>query len=178
VAVELARALDAAPPRNLAVELVLQGAGDGGGIGLRRYLRARRTERTPANTIVLGVAACTGGGPRWWTSDGPLLPLRYQRPLIALCARLADEEPALGAAPHGGRGSTPALAARLLRRPAISIGCLDGRGLAPRSHQREDVAAQIEPASLDAGVQFGLMLVDGIDAWLAETRRRTAVTSA
>lgn len=178
VASELVRALDAAPPRHVAVELVLQGAGDGGGIGLRRYLRAHRDELTPANTIVLGVAACSAGDPRWWVSDGPLVPFRYTRQLTSLCAELATKERELGAARHHGKGAAPALAASLLRRPAISIGCLDARGLVPRSHTRDDLASHIDPQALDAGVQFGLMLVDQIDAWLAQNRREAAVTPA
>jgi hypothetical protein len=178
VAVELARALDAAPPRHLSAELVLQGAGDAGGIGLRRYLRARRKELTPAGTVVLGIAACGGGLPRWWTSDGPLVPLLYNRQLARLCAQIVADDPDLSAAPHAGRGAAPALQARLLRRPGISIGCLDQRGLTPRSHQRTDTSAAIEPAALDRAVEFGLMLVDQIDAWLAANPRPRAVTPA
>lgn len=178
VAVELARALDAAPPRHIAAELVLQGAGDGGGIGLRRYLRARRQELGPANTVVLGIAACTGGRPRWWTGDGPLIPLRYSRALARLCAEVAGDEPELGAGPHPGRGSAPALAARLLRRPAITTGCLDAHGIVPHSHRHDDIAANVEEATIDATVQFGLMLVDEIDAWFAENRPQEAVTPA
>jgi hypothetical protein len=178
IAMELARALDAAAPRQVTVELVLQGAGDTEGIGLRRYLRTHRDERTPPGTIVLGVAACTAGTPRWWTSDGPLVPLRYARELRAFCAELAGEEPGLDARPHAGRGAAPAFPARLFRRPAISIGCLDPNGIDPHSHQRDDVAACIEPHALDAAVQFGLLLVDEIDAWLAENRRPQAVTPA
>src|SRR5581483_2395698 len=75
IALELVRALDAALPRHLTVELVLQGAGDSEAIGLRRYLRAHRQERTPADTVVVGIAPCPAGTPRWWTSDGPLVPL-------------------------------------------------------------------------------------------------------
>jgi hypothetical protein len=178
VAVELVRALDAAPPRHVAVELVLQGAGDGGGIGLRRYLRARRNQQTPADAIVLGVAACSAGTPRWWNSDGPLVPLRYTRKLTGLCARIAAEEPDLDAGSYRGRGSAPALAARIMRRPAVSIGCLDARGLVPHSHTRDDVTSTIDHKALDAGVQFGLMLVDEIDVWLAQNRPQQAVTPA
>lgn len=178
VAVELVRALDAAPPRHLSAELVLQGAGDAGGIGLRRYLGARRTELSPAATVVLGVAACGGGLPRWWTSDGPFVPLLYNRQLARLCAQTVADDPDLGARPHAGRGAAPALQARLRRRPAISIGCLDQRGLAPRSHQRIDTSDAIDPAALDQAVQFGLILVDQIDAWLADNRSRQVVTQA
>jgi hypothetical protein len=178
VAIELARALDAAPPANVIPELVLQGAGDAGGIGLRRYLRARRSELTAANTIVIGVAACSGGTPAWWTSDGPLVPLRYNRHLTNLATQTAGQDPGLEARSHHGRGSTPAFQTRLLRRPAISLGCIDRDGLAPRSHQRTDTSAEIDRAALDGAVQFGLMLVDEIDAWLAEHRPRQAVTPA
>ncbi|MFZ1996321.1 MAG: hypothetical protein WAU75_19575, partial [Solirubrobacteraceae bacterium] len=52
VAIALVRALDAAPPRQLDVELVLQGAGDAGMVGLRRHLRSRRGELHPGNTVV------------------------------------------------------------------------------------------------------------------------------
>ena len=178
VAIELARALDAAPPRHVAVELVLEGAGDGDGLGLRRYLRARRAELSPADTIVLGIGACSSGSPRWWTSDGPLVPLRYNRHLRALCAGVADAEPALESGPHAGRGAAPAFPARLFRRPAISIGCLNHEGLVPRSHQGDDTIANVDGDALGAAVQFGLMLVDEIDRWLAENRTQRAVTPA
>jgi Peptidase family M28 len=178
VAIELVRALDAAPPRHVAVELVLQGAGDAEGLGLRRYLRSHRAELTPGNTVVIGVAACGSGSPRWWTSDGPLIPLRYNRQLRALCAELQDAEPTLDAASHRGRGAAPAFTAMLFRRPAVSVGCLDPEGLAPRSHRRDDTAATIDPEALDSAVQFGLLLVDEIDRWLAETQRPHAATRA
>ncbi len=77
MAISLVRALDAAPPRRLDVELVLQGAGEAGMTGLRRHLRSRRSELRSANTIVLGIAAAGSGRPCWWVSDGPLVPLRY-----------------------------------------------------------------------------------------------------
>jgi hypothetical protein len=178
IALELARALDAAPPRHVAVELVLQGAGDSSAIGLRRYLRARSQELTAANTIVIGLGPCSAGAPRWWSSDGPLVPLRYSRHLGGLCAAIAADEPELGAKSHYGRGTTPALTARIRRRPAIAIGCLDRHELVPRSHRPDDVSSAIESSALDAGVQFGLMLVDKIDASLADSQQQEAVTPA
>jgi hypothetical protein len=178
VALELARALDAAPPRALEVEVVLEGAGEGGQIGLRRYLRSRRGERRAANTIVLGVAACSGGSPRWWCSDGPLVPLRYTRRLRQLAERVAADEPHLGATGNRGRGATPALPARIARLPAIAIGCLDRSGLVTRSHQSTDVAKTIEADALEGAVQFGLVLIDAIDAAVAETQPRVSATPA
>lgn len=177
VAIALVRALDAAPPRHLAVELVLQGAGDGQMIGLRRHLRARRRELRPADTIVLGVGACGAGRPCWWISDGPLIPMRYLARLRGLAAQVAEAEP--GGLPHGvtqraagrrGRGTAPPLPARVRGLPALAIGSIDQRGLAPRSHQRTDRPETLDRAAMDRLVAFSLMLVDAIDADLGRTR--------
>lgn len=177
VALALVRALDVAPPPRLAVEVVLQGAGDGGMIGLRRHLRARRRELGRRDVVVLGIAACGAGRPRWWDSDGSLVPLRYSRWLRACAQRVAAAESHLGATAVRGRGVTPALPARAAHRAAITIGCLDRRGLAPRSHQAADTPPAIEPGSIDATLELALALVDAIDAKLgarasAPARRR------
>jgi hypothetical protein len=173
VSLALARALQAAPPRRLAVELVLAGAGDGSAIGLRRYLRARRRELTPRTSIVFGLAPCGSGGLRWWVSDGPIVPLRSFATLRRLCERVARDDPGLDARPQKARGTSPAFPARLARLPAITFGCLDDRGLAPRSHQRRDTPDAIDEQALDRAVEFGLLLIDAIDAFLATDRAAT-----
>ncbi len=178
VVVAVARELEVAPPRHLEVELVLTGAGDDDQIGLRRYLRARRRERRAANTVVLGIAACSGGSLHWWQSDGPFVPLRYARQLRELAGQTASEERHLGAAPHIGRGATPALAARMAGLPAITIGCLDHLGLAPRSHQQSDAAIAIDRGTIDRAIQFALLLIDGIDVMVGEARGQPAATPA
>lgn len=173
-AVALVGALDAAPPRNATVELVLQGAGDGSGTGLRRYLKRHRHIYRRDNTAVLGVAGCGAGSLRWWTSDGQLIPLRYFPPLRRMCEELQIDNAAPRAAPHKGRGATPAFPARSARLPAIAIGALDQNGMPPRSHQLSDTAARLDSPTLDATVGLGLMLVDKIDAYLRDqpSRRR------
>jgi hypothetical protein len=174
VALGLARALDVAPPASLRVEAVLTGAGDGGGIGLRRFLRAHRGELAPENTIVLGFSACGAGTPRWWVSDGALIPLAYHPRLRELCAAVAAAEPQLGAASYRGRGAAPALPARLAGLPAIALGCRDEHGLAPRSHEPGDTATAVDRAAVDAAVELALMLVDAIDAEVATARAQSA----
>ncbi len=130
VAVELARALGAAPPAHLAVELVLTGAGDGEQLGLRRYLRAHRAEQSAANTVVLGVAAVRG-------RETPLVAQRRGAGAAAVRAsatRARGADRRRGASPRdrpawrsrGGAGvsGTPSAAARdrdrLPRRPRAS----------------------------------------------------------
>ena len=168
VALALVRALDAAAPPRLRTELVLTGAGDGSGLGLRHHLRAHRRRLRTGSTVVIGIAACGAGDPRWWIGDGPLWPVRYHarlRRLAQHAAQLTAAGPGAqrrpGARGHRGRGSAPALPARLAGLPALSIGCLDAHGLAPRSHQRGDLPATLEPGD------------DGADARVrADARRR------
>lgn len=165
-AIGLARALDVSPPRRLEVELVLQGAGDGGAIGLRHFLRARRGSRRAQNTIVIGIAACGQGTPVWLQSDGTLVGVGYFKQLRRLAADVANQNAHLKARPHRGRGTTPALPARSRRLPAITIGALDETGVAPRSHQATDTPERVDTGSVDRVVEFGLLLVDAIDAYL------------
>jgi Zn-dependent M28 family amino/carboxypeptidase len=174
-AIALVRALDAAPPRHMQVDLVLQGAGNGGAIGLRRHLRRHKRDLNRTNSAVIAFAASGSGAPRWWTSDGSLLPLRYSRRLRQLCAQIATDGTAL---PYRGRGTTAAFPARAAGIPAVTLGCLDDSSQAPRSRQSSDVAAALDPAALDATLEFALILVDAVDSFLAETqsaaRRQTA----
>jgi Peptidase family M28 len=167
VALALVRALDAAPLRRLTVELVLQGAGDEQMIGLARHLRGRGRQLGLANTIVLGIGPCGPGRPQWWTGDGTLVPLRYHRRLCGLAEQLADPE-SLDARPHRGRGTAPALPARVRGIPAINLGSLDLRGLAAGAHTAQDTVENLDPRALDEVLQFALMLVDAIDADLVQ----------
>ena len=145
-------------------------------IGLSRYLRSRRGESTAANTVVLGIGAGGGGRPRVWTSDGPLIPLRFDRRLSQLAARAAGH-PELRATLHRGRGLSPAFPARFAGLPAITIGCLDGDGLVPRAHQPTDVPEALDQSSLDRLLELALALVDAIDADLERTATDRAAAS-
>ena len=145
VAIALARALAAAPPRHADVALVLQGASDGTGAGLRHHLRTRRKTQQRTNTIVLGVAATGAGHVTWFESDGPLVPLRAFSRLRGLARDLARRDPELGLTAHHGRGTSPSLPARIRRIPAITIGSVDAHGTVPRSHQMTDSARRDRP---------------------------------
>jgi hypothetical protein len=177
-AIALARALDSGPPRNLAVEVVLTGAGDGDGLGLTTHLRARRKTHTRTNTVVLGLAAAGGGKPRWWVSDGTLVPRRYFAALRELCERVAREESYLDAKPHRDRGAGPALPARSMALPAVAIGCRDRDGLAPRSHTHADTPENVDEAALDELVSYGLLVVDAIDGYVGRLRAPQPATAA
>jgi hypothetical protein len=184
VAVALVHALDAAPPRQLDVELVLQGAGEDAMTGLGHHLRGRRREPHAPDTVVLGIAGAGAGAPCWWVSDGPLIPLGFLPRLRQLAARTIRDTG--GSERHGvpvrGRGTTPAWPARVRGLPALTIGCRDGNnGLAPRGHQSGDRPDAMEQSALDALLEFALTLVDAIDADLARAssdRSRAAPATA
>jgi hypothetical protein len=178
VATAVAEALHTTPPQRLDVDVVLTGASDGDQSGLRRYLAGRARERKAANTIVLGIAACTAGRLYWWHSDGPLIPLRYGRSLRQVAQNLAADEQHLHPARHRGRGTTPALPARIAGIPAMTVGCLGHDGLATRSHRPTDTADRLDPAGLDQALQFTLLVVDAIDAAVGELQGRRAATPA
>ena len=162
----------------LAVEVVLQGAGDGAMTGLSRYLSARRGGRRAATTIVLGLGACGGGERRWWTGDGSLIALRFTRRLDQIARRSIGPGSELGAAPHRGRGVSPAFPARFAGLPAITIGCLDARGLVPRSHQPSDTPEALDRGAIDGLLELALTLVEAIDADLDQpTATGTAASS-
>ena len=174
VAIALARALDASPPRNLAVDVVLQGAGDGQMLGLSRYLRRHRAELKTRQTIVLGIGAGAGGTPNWWVSDGSMIPLRFASWLRQLATRAGAQ---VQAEPHRGRGASPALPARAAGLAALTIGCLDGDGLVPRSHQPADLPEAIENGATDKLLELALTLIDAIDNDLGDRASGRAAAS-
>ena len=121
--VAAARALDAAPPRMVAVDVVIAGAGEAQALGFLAWLRRRRPARD--GTVVVELTAADGP-PRWWSDDAALLPLRYHPRLVALAAAASDQERALGAGPaRGGRTLGAALRARQRRLPAIRLSAGD-----------------------------------------------------
>lgn len=107
VAVAVAGALDAQPPRALAAEVVITG-------DLRDYVRARRHEVAPEEVVVIELLSAPGPV-RYLVSDGELLPMRLHPRLIELASALP------GAAPRRGRGRSGARVARGARWPAIAL---------------------------------------------------------
>jgi hypothetical protein len=162
VALALADALDDAPPRNLDVEVVLAGAGDGRQLGMRAYVEARRRSRRAEEVVVLALGPCGAGCPRFHVTEGLLFPLRLHPRLVALAGRAAAAEAHLRAAP-ARRGLTAALPARLRRWPALSIVCLDADGRPPRARQRSDTPDLVDPKAIQAALELSLAVVARLD---------------
>ena len=171
VALALTEALDRDPPKHLAVDLVLAGAGEGPALGMRaqvRRMRRRRLKREDA--AVLELRPCGRGRPRYWTRDGLGLPLRLHPRLVELADDVAEGERHLGAGRHRGASCSGAYVARAAGYPAIAIGCLDAEGLAPGAHQHTDVPEGLDPGAMSAALELCLGLVDRLDADLGGRR--------
>jgi hypothetical protein len=153
VALALVAELDAYPPRNLDVELVIAGAGQGPALGMRAYVRARRKRARREELAILAIEPSGASPTAWWTHDGLLLPLQLHPQLVSLAAAVARAEPGLRAVPLKRESCTAAFPARQARWPAIAVG----------ARRWEDDAS---PAALDATLHFCLALVGRLDAWL------------
>jgi hypothetical protein len=117
-----ARALDAVALRSVAVDIVIAGAGEAQAAGFLAFLRRHRPSRE--TTVVVELTAADGP-PRWLTTDGGLLPLRYHPRLVGLAAQTAAEERTLDARAARGHAVGAALRARQRRLPAIRLTAAD-----------------------------------------------------
>lgn len=168
VALALVAALDRRPPRALAVDLVLAGAGEAGALGMRRWIAEQRRRGTQgADVAVLHVAACGQGTPVWWTREGRVLALGYHPQLTRAAARTAAGEAHLRARPHESRTVSGARAARAARWPAIAVGALDASGTVPRAGHVEDTVDALDPRAMSATLTLALGIVAALDAELA-----------
>lgn len=99
-ALAVAAALEARPPKRLAVQVVIAGAGEAGAAGLRRHVRARR-KRLRADRVVVLHLGSAPGPPRALRRDGRGLPLRLHPQLVELAGEHAELGEARGVS--GGR---------------------------------------------------------------------------
>lgn len=160
----VAAALDRRPPRNLAVDVVLAGAGHAHALGMRRWVRRAAREGLRAEEVaVVHVGACGAGRPVWWTRDGLVLPLAYHPRLLELAAGVARDERGLGARPVQTRGTSGARAARAMRWPAIAVGALDADDTVPRLGSDDDTPELVDDAAMEATIAFLLALVAALD---------------
>jgi Peptidase family M28 len=173
----IAEALDRIPPRHLDVEVVLAGAGDGRQLGMREYVRARRRDRRPEEVAVLALTACGAGHPRFFVTEGLLVPLRLHQRLIALARQAALSEQHLGAR-EARRSSSPAGPARAARWPALAIGCLDEHDRATGARQPGDTAARVGDTAIRGAVELALAVISRLDADLGSTNVQSESTTA
>ena len=150
VALALHDELNQRPPQHLAPALVMLGAGEGGPQSLRAHLRRERLRA--ADTVLLEIAPSGAGTPAF----------AARHPQLRSAGNGAAT--ALGAP---ARGQLPRVRTRL---PGAVVGCLDARGIAPRVRQADDLPGHVDPAALDAALDYALAVVDSLDASVGHAR--------
>ncbi len=120
-AIVAASRLDAIPPRNLDVAIVLAGAGSAHAAGLSTWLRDRRTRGLePSKVAIVHFEPHDGSAPIWWERDGPVIGSAIHPQLISAARGAAQSA---GGQPGPRRAvSTAAGIVHARGWPAIAIG--------------------------------------------------------
>jgi hypothetical protein len=163
-AISLAAELDADPPANLDVWVVLDGGEECQQEGMRRFVRAHRKEFDRANTFFLVIDSVGGGDVRFETSAGWLVSYAMDRRLVQLCTAIAEAEPRFTAAPLASGIAGDSMPLRIARMRSIGITCRDADGITPRRHLPTDTAEAIDRGSLERAHGFALELIRRLDA--------------
>jgi hypothetical protein len=163
----LVEELDAEPPANLDVWVLLTGAEECLQEGMRAFVRAHRTDLDRQTTYFINVDTVGHGTVRFEASAGWVVTYRLDRRLVELCAAIAtaDREGSnrYNARPlaHGLAGdSMPPHAAGF---PATAITCLNDLNYVPEYHTLNDTPDRVDPAALDRAHGFALELVRALD---------------
>ena len=163
-AISLAAELDADPPANLDVWVVLDGGEECQQEGMRRFVRAHRKELDRERTFFLAIESVGGGDVRFETGAGWVVSYAMDRRLIELCTAIAEAEPRFKAAPLASGIAGDSMPPRLARLRSIGITCRAADGTVPYRHLPTDTPDAIDRASLERAHAFSLELVRRLDA--------------
>jgi hypothetical protein len=154
--------LNANPPANLDVWVVLAGSEESFCEGSRAFVRSRRKEFDRDTTAFVNVDSVSSGGVAYEISQGPVISLPHDPQLIELCEALST----------AGQTARPirhpllddAMPARVRRMRAITLRTTDADGnLAPWYHTHDDIPERVDGEALTRATDFLVSLVRLID---------------
>jgi hypothetical protein len=168
VALALGRSLDADPPAHLDVWLLLTGAEECIGEGMREFVRGQRTQLASGTTYVLAIDSVGFGNVHYISAEGLAVSYAMDPRLVALCKAIADadREGAGRFAADAVRSPflTDATPAAIAGHRAIALTGLDDRGLPPATyHTPRDTPERVDQRCLVDAHDFALELVRQID---------------
>jgi hypothetical protein len=162
-----AEELDAEPPANLDVWVLLTGGEGGLQEGMRSFVRAHRAALDLQTTYFVSVDTVGQGTVRFETGAGWVITYDLDRRLVQLCAAIAtaDREKAdrYQARPlvHGLAGDS--MPARIAGYPATTITCLNELNHRAGRRSPNDTPDRVDQAALDRARGFALELVRALD---------------
>jgi peptidase M28-like protein len=167
-ALALAEELDADPPENLDVWLLLTGAEECQMEGMRSFVRSHRKSIDRESSYFIVLDALGAGSVRYETGEGLAVTYDLDRRLAELCAAVADADRENGnrfnARPWRSGFATDALPARVAKLRATAITCLaDGSILPAHYHRPDDIPKRIDEKALQRAHDFALGLVRALD---------------
>jgi hypothetical protein len=170
-----AQRLDADPPRNLDVWVILPGAEECNCEGMARWIAAHRKELDRETTFLVNLDSVSYGNPHYLYSEGAIVSYRMDPRLFELCEAIATADREDGdrfrARPARIAFHTDALPAITRGLRAITLGgAVNGVG-APYYHTHADTPDKVDEDALTRAVDFAVELARQIDR---DVGRRTA----
>jgi len=166
-----AAALDAEPPRNLDVWVVLPGAEECNAQGMARYVAAHRKEIDREHTFFINIDSVSSGTVHYLASEGAIVSYGMDKRLLELCEAIASAERGEAADSNGRTPAravripthTDALPARARGLRAISILGLDDGLVPPYYHTPDDTPDKLDEEAMARAVDFTIALVRALD---------------
>jgi hypothetical protein len=160
---EAARRLTADRPDLVETWVVLTGAGDPGGLGMRDWLQDHGGSLRGVPTYFVNVKGAARGRPCHVVGEGYATIVRNDERLARLAERAGSER-------HVWRIGTDASAAASHGFPSITLTALDDRGRIEHSHRPSDTPENVDPGVLESMTDTLERLVRLIDAGVAAER--------
>lgn len=176
-ALSVADELEADPPENLDVWVILTGGEECNAEGMAAHLRNRRGKIDRERTVFVNIDSVSFGKPHYVAAEGAIISYPMDARLIAICSELdvpGGDSPSPIVVPL----HTDALPPRVRRMAAISIiGAEDGLGHRYH-HTPEDTADRVDDAALTSATATALALIRAIDAEVHTSADASAQTQA
>ena len=158
-----AQRLHAEPPQHLDVWVLLTGAEECLGEGMRSFLRDNRKRLDRDRTAFINIDSVSYGEVHYVTSEGPVISTHMDPTLIELCEALAAADPGSAAQPLRSPLATDALPVAVRRRRAITITGLAEGLPAPWYHSHEDTPDRVVGQTMTRATDFAVGLVRLLD---------------
>jgi hypothetical protein len=157
-----ARRLEREPPEQLQVHILLNGAGEPGGEGLRWFMRHAGDRLPRDRTWLIALEEAGRGTPRYVAHEVPALTQLADPTLLGLCEALAEGDPDRARLDLGPAGGASLAAGQ--GYAAIAITAREGDETVPRDrYTPKDTPDGMDPAGVEGVAGFATDLVALLD---------------